>query len=77
MYCILIVVDPLIGKANPEMEWQINLAPFEDLLRMVSREQIQFTGKCVLKLMQLSIAELDQVLHLNEERRADCWNLRY
>jgi hypothetical protein len=66
----LIVVDPNIGKTNPEMEWQINFAPFEDLLRMVSREQIQFTGKCVLKLMQLSTAELDQVLRaLNEERR--------
>ena len=47
------------------MEWQINLAPFEDLLRMVSREQIQFTGKCVLKLMQLSIAELDQCCELS------------
>jgi hypothetical protein len=66
----LIVVDPKIGKANPEMEWQINFAPFEDLLRMVSREQIQFTGKCVLKLMQLGFAELDQVLRaLNQERR--------
>jgi PRTase ComF-like len=66
----LILVDPKIGKANPEMEWQINFAPFEDLLRMVSREQIQFTGKCVLKLMQLSIAEFDQVLRaLNQERR--------
>lgn len=66
----LIVVDPKIGKANPGMEWQINFATFEDLLRLVSREQIQFTGKCVLKLMQLSIAELDQVLRaLNQERR--------
>jgi len=66
----LIVVDPKIGKANPELEWQINFAPFEELLRMVSREQIQFTGKCVLKLLQLSIVELDQVLQaLNEERR--------
>jgi hypothetical protein len=66
----LIVVDPKIGKANPEIEWQINFAPFEDLLWMVSREQIQFTGKCVLKLMQLSTAELDQILRvLSEERR--------
>lgn len=66
----LIVVDPKIGKANPEIEWQINFAPFQDLLWMVSREQIQFTGKCVLKLMQLSTAELDQILRvLSEERR--------
>jgi hypothetical protein len=66
----LIVVDPKIGRANPRIEWEINFAPFEDLLRMVSREEIQFTGKCVLKLMQLSIAELDQVLRaLNQERR--------
>jgi hypothetical protein len=38
---------------------------------MVSREQIQFTGKCMTKLMHLSIAELEQVLRaLNAERRA-------
>lgn len=66
----LIVIDPEIGRANPKIEWQINFAPFEDLLRMVSREQIQFTGKCMTKLMHLSIAELDQVLQaLNAERR--------
>jgi len=66
----LIVIDPGIGMANPKIEWQINFAPFEDLLRMVSREQIQFTGKCVLKVMNLSIAELEQVLRaLDVERR--------
>jgi PRTase ComF-like len=66
----LMVVAPEIGRAQPRIEWEINFAPFEDLLRMVSCEQIQFTGKCVLRLMQLSIAELDQVLRaLNEERR--------
>lgn len=67
----LIVIDPEIGRTNPKIEWQINSSPFEDLLRMVSREQIQFTGKCLTRLMQLSIAELDQVLRaLNTERRA-------
>jgi hypothetical protein len=66
----IFVIDPEIGRANPKIEWQMNFAPFEDLLRMVSREQIQFTGKCVLKLMHLSIAELDQVLRaLDVERR--------
>jgi len=66
----LIVIDPEIGRTNPKIEWQINFAPFEDLLRMVSREQIQFTGKCVLKVMNLSIAELEQVLRaLDVERR--------
>ena len=66
----VIVADPEIGRTKPEIEWQINFAPFEDLLRMVSREEIQFTGKCVQRLMHLSIAELDQVLRaLDEERR--------
>jgi hypothetical protein len=66
----IFVIDPEIGRANPKIEWQMNFAPFEDLLRMVSREQTQFTGKCVLKLMHLSIAELDQVLRaLDVERR--------
>ena len=66
----VIVVDPEIGRTEPRIEWQINFAPFGDLLRMVSREQIQFTSKCVQRLMSLSIAELDQVLRaLNGERR--------
>jgi len=66
----LIVVDPEVGKVKPKIEWEINFAPFEDVLRMVSSEEIQFTGKCVLRLMSLSPAELDQVLQaLNQERR--------
>jgi len=66
----LIVIDPEIGRTNPKIEWQINFAPFEDLLRMVSREQIQFTGKCMTRLMHLSTAELDQVLRaLDVDRR--------
>jgi len=66
----LIVIDPEIGRANPKIEWQINFAPFEDLLRMVSREQIQFTGKCMTRVMNLSSAELEQVLRaLDVDRR--------
>ena len=66
----LVVVDPEIGRMRPDLEWEINFAPFEELLRLVSREEIQFTGKCVLKLMHLSIAELDQVLRaLDKDRR--------
>jgi hypothetical protein len=66
----LIVVDPEIGRMKPDIEWQINFAPFEDLLRMVSGEEIQFTGKCVQRLMHLNVAELDHVLRaLDRERR--------
>jgi hypothetical protein len=66
----LIVVDPEIGRMKPDIEWQINFAPFEDVLRMVSREEIQFTGKCVQRLMHLSVAELERVLRaLDGERR--------
>jgi hypothetical protein len=66
----LIVVDAEIGKKSPRLEWEINFAPFEDLLRLVSSDEIQFTGKCVLRLMHLSVEELHQVLQaLSEERR--------
>jgi PRTase ComF-like len=66
----LIVVDPEIGRMKPDLEWQINFAPFEDLLRMVSAEEIQFTGKCVQRLMHLSVPELKQILRaLDTERR--------
>jgi phosphoribosyl transferase-like protein len=66
----VIAVDQEIGRSNPEIEWRINFVPFEDLLRMVSRDEIQFTSKCVQRLMNLSMAELDQVLRaLNVKRR--------
>jgi len=66
----LIVIDPEIGRANPKIEWQLNFTPFEDLLRMVSREQIHFTGKCMTRVMNLSSAELEQLLRaLDVERR--------
>ena len=72
----VIAVDQEIGRSNPEIEWQINFAPFADLLRMVSREEIQFTSKCVQKLMHLSVAELDQVLRaLDVDRRARLFEL--
>lgn len=67
----LIVVDPEIGRTTPTIEWEINFTPFEDLLRLVSCEPIQFTGKCVQRLMGLNLAELDQVLRaLDGERRS-------
>jgi len=67
----VIVIDPEIGRTQPDIEWQINFAPFEDLLRMVSREEIQYTGKCVQRLMHLDLRELDKILRaLNSERRA-------
>jgi hypothetical protein len=66
----VIDVDRDIGQSNPKIESQINDAPFEELLRTVTCERIQFTGKCVQKLMHLSVAELGQVLEaLSEERR--------
>jgi len=66
----VIVVDPEIGRVDPRIEWKINFAPFEELLRMVSREEIHFTGKCVQRLMSLTLAELDQVLRaFDAERR--------
>ena len=73
----LIVVDPEVGKTNPKIEWQINFCPFEDLLRLVSREEIQFAGKCVLKLMNLSIAELTRFsARLIKSEDLDYWNSR-
>lgn len=66
----VIGVDQEIGRSTPELEWQINFVPFDDLLRMTSCEQIQFTSKCVQRLMHLSLVELEQVLQaLSGERR--------
>jgi len=72
----VIGVDPEVGRSHPEIEWQINFAPFEDLLRMVAREQNEFTSKCVQRLMHLSTAELDQILRaLNQQQRTQLRDL--
>jgi len=74
----IIVVAPEIGRTKPGIESQINFAPFEELLRLVSRDQIQFTGKCVQRLMGLSIAELEQILlALDRERRSRLLELAF
>jgi hypothetical protein len=66
----LIVADPEIGRTEPTIEWRINFAPFDELTRLVSQEEIQFTGKCVQRLMSLSPVELEEVLcALDQERR--------
>lgn len=76
IWMYLVVVDPQIGRAEPTIEWQINFAPFEQLVRMVTGEEIRFTGKCLQRLMSLSIEELDQVLRaLNGDRKAQLLEL--
>jgi hypothetical protein len=69
----LIAADPEIGRAEPRIEWQINFTPFEDLVQFVSQEEIQFTGKCVQRLMSLSIAELKEVLRSMRIAGDECW----
>lgn len=66
----VIVVEQELGRLVPQIEGRINFLAFEDLLRMVSCEQIQFTTKCVNRLMGLSVPELDQIVRaLDGERR--------
>jgi hypothetical protein len=72
----LIFVDPEVGKAKPQIEWEINSLPFEELLRLVSTEEITFTGKCVQRVMHLSTPEREQVLRaLNPDRRQELLDL--
>jgi hypothetical protein len=72
----VIVVDAEIGRKEPAIEWQLNFVPFDELLRMVSREQIEFTGKCAQRLMSLSLTELEQVVRaLNSKRRTSLLEL--
>lgn len=66
----VIEVAPEIGMAHPTIEAEINDIPFEELLRTVASEPIQWTGKCVQKLMHLDVEELRRVLEaLGDERR--------
>lgn len=67
----LIDVDPEIGKAEPELEWEINYSSFEVFAQLVSQEEIDYTGKCLQKLFHYNRVEFEQILdQLDAARRA-------
>lgn len=66
----VVTVEPAVGRSNPTIEWEINFVPFRELVRLLTREEIAFTGKCVQRLMHLTERELAAVLDaLSQERR--------
>lgn len=72
----LIQVDNDIGRSDPELEWRINYSSFEDFMHLVSREEIQFTGKCIERLFQYELSQFVMVLEaIGSVRRANLLEL--
>ena len=67
-------VDPHLGRSKPEIEFELNhlyLATFEDFAEIVARADIDYTSRCVDRLLHYSAAEQETLfLSLDEGRRS-------
>ena len=70
----LLQVDPAIGRSKPEIEYQLNhlsLDTFEDFADVVARADIDYTSRCVDRLLRYSPAEQEILFgSLDESRRS-------
>jgi len=70
----LIQIDPAIGRAKPEIEYQLNhlsLDTFEDFAEIVAHAEIDYTSRCVDRLLRYSPAEQEILFaSLDDARRS-------
>jgi hypothetical protein len=73
--CWLYVIRlaPPLARSNPEIEYQLNhlnLQSFEDFAQIVTRAEIDYTSRCIARLLGSSDAEFELLLRsLDETRR--------
>lgn len=75
----IIQVDPRIGRSNPELEHTLNhfhLETFEAFAEVVARADIDFTSRCVRRLLAYPAARLEPLFRaLNDTRRRRLYDL--
>jgi hypothetical protein len=68
----IIQVDPPLGRSNPELEDalnQLHLGTFEGLADVVTRADIDFTCRCIRRLLAHPIAQLEPLFRTLEGAR--------
>jgi len=68
----IIQVDPALGHSNPELEYSLNhlnLNTFEDFAEVVARADIDYTSRCVSRLLRYPEAMLEPWIRTLEENR--------
>ena len=66
----VIDVDNAIARSNPQIEHTINnlnLRSFDDFLRVVVDQPIQFTSKCIWRMFSYSLDELSQLFAILDD----------
>lgn len=69
----IIRLAPSLAQTNPEIEYQLNhlnIATFEEFADIVTRSDIEYTSRCVARILASSDAEFELLLRsLDKERR--------
>lgn len=69
----IIQVDPPLGHSNPELEYSLNhlnLSTFEDFAEVVAHADIDYTSRCISRLLRYPEAMLEPFIRsLDETRR--------
>ena len=68
----VIDVEKSIGESEPQLEYSINyskIASFEEFAQIIAHANIQYTAKCVWRLLAYSVPELDQLFRTLDDNR--------
>ena len=75
----IVEVERELGRAHPEIEYQVNhasLATFEDFASVLASADLDYTSRCISRLFGYSFDELEPLLRsLDEERRKTLYRL--
>jgi hypoxanthine phosphoribosyltransferase len=70
----VVEVDPVQGRSHPEVEYQLNhlsLDTFEEFAEIVARAEIDYTSRCITRLLRYPAAESQALLDsLDDARRS-------
>jgi hypothetical protein len=61
----ILVVDPKIAEVEPEVEYAINnssLAGFEEFAALLATQKLQYTSRCITRLLSYELSELAKLL---------------
>lgn len=75
----ILQVDPCLGRSNPELEHALNhlrLETFEAFAGVVARADIDFTCRCIHRLLAYPVGQLEPLFRaLNDSRRKILYDL--
>lgn len=68
----VLVIDREIAEAQPELEYEINLssiATFEKFANLLATQHLEYTSRCITRLLAVDVSRLEKVLQMLDEGR--------